>query len=77
MTAIIAVADNNHYHMLAASQVGVPRREQPGCTHSPATPHLVRIGEGAEDAVSVLGEEVRMALCDVSFALAAHMHFAV
>ena len=77
MTATIALIDENDYDLLAASQLGMPTREQSGCTHSPATPHLVRIGKRGANAVSILREQVRMALCYVSFALAAQMHFAV
>jgi hypothetical protein len=75
MTAIIALADDNDYDMLAASQLGMPTREQSGRTHAPAAPHLVRIGKRGANAVSILREQVRMALCHVSFAPAAQMHF--
>jgi hypothetical protein len=44
MTAIVALADDNNCDMIAASQLGMPTREQPGRTHAPAAPHLVRIG---------------------------------
>ena len=71
MASVLARADNDHDHMLATLHVRKPSRKQFRGAEASAAAHPVGIGEGGTNPLSMLGEQIRMTLGYVRFALPA------
>jgi hypothetical protein len=65
MAAVGNRADNHDDHVLAVLQVRTPPREQPCAFEATAAPHLVGVGEGGGDPISMPWEKIRMAISNV------------
>lgn len=77
MTPAICLAHHHNNDMLAASQIIIPSREQPGAGEALAAADLVGIGQCRRDAISLLGQKIRMALGDVPLPLVAELYLTV
>ena len=73
MGSVPARADNDNDHMLATLHVRKPSREQFRGAEASAAAHLVGIGEGGANPLSMFGEQIRMTLGYMRFALPAEL----
>jgi hypothetical protein len=74
MTAVLARADNDDDNVLAALHLGKPSREQFRGTEASAAAHLVGIGKCGANPLSMFGQQIRMTLGYVRFALFAELN---
>jgi hypothetical protein len=56
-------------HVLSTHDVIKPAREQAGIGGTGATTNLVGIGQGQADAITMVGQQIRMTVQDVLFPL--------
>src|SRR5215468_4450460 len=73
MASVLARADNDHDHMLATLHVRKPSREQFRGAEALAEAHPIGIGEGGANPLSMFGEQIRMTLGYMRFALPAEL----
>src|SRR5436309_16079247 len=69
----ICLAHNHDNNVFAAIQIIIPSRKQLGAAEALAPSDLIRIRQCGGEAISVLGQEVRVALGDMMLSLVAQL----
>jgi hypothetical protein len=69
VASVLVQADNDHDDMLAALNIRKPSREQFRGAEASAPTHLIGLGEGGANPLSMFGKQIWMALGYMRFTL--------
>jgi len=72
----MGLAYHDYDDVLAAPEVSIPARKEPGAAEALAGPNLIGIGKGCGNQFAMSRQEIGMPLCNMSFPLFAKLYFA-